>query len=337
MTETATPAPLEGIIIGPEDAAQLVTVETRPIVEVFTTPGLIPVLLTAVRSAAMKGFTPDPTTDKGRKDIAARAFKVAKTKTYLEQMGKEEAARLKALVKPLDEGRKALWDGLEQIQAETRKPLTDWEARVEAIKARLSTMQNLPATLFRATSTEIEAAIVRLDLTSTDTATFDEFAQEAASIILTTKATLAEMRDKAAQAEADARELARLKQEEEARKQAAREEELRKEGEARALAAQQAPAPVPQPLPCDMPMPAPQPPAPVTLPQADALRRGEPLPQSADDLEHRRAFNREALADIHAAMVPHFPTITNLAKEELAKAVLTAIVTGKIRHITITY
>jgi len=367
MTDTATPKPepLEGIIVGSQDGTQLVTIQTRPVVDIFTAPGLVPALLAAVRTEAARDFTPDVTTAKGREAIKAQAFKVTKTKTYLEDLGKKEAARLKALVKPLDDGRKALWDGLERIQAETRKPLTEWEMIRETWKQTLGRIQNLPTMMFRATAAQLEEKIAELRPLAVDSERWEEMASEASGIKTATLATLEGMLEKAKQAEEDARELQRLKDAEVKRKQEENDERLRKEGEQRALLAQQqaqAPqvvVPIPQTLqPAEQasassgePAKGPWFPAamlppgpiqvieatPLTFPQADSLRRGEPVSysQEASAVEHRRGFNREALADLQAAIIAPASGVQN--SEDAAKAILTAIVTGKVRHIAITY
>lgn len=49
--------------------------------------------LQAIR-AEIDGFTPDPTTKKGRDAIASIAHKVARSKTALDNLGKELVARI---------------------------------------------------------------------------------------------------------------------------------------------------------------------------------------------------------------------------------------------------
>ena len=330
---TAEPQPLEGIVITAEDPARLVALTTAKPLDLFTTPGTVESLLAAVRVEALRDFTPDLTTEKGRKAIASRAYWVAKTKTFLDTLGKEEVARLKELPRLVDAGRKTLRDGLDALGDEIRKDLTEWENTRAAWKGALDRIQNLPATLFNADASILEREIGTLRDLPTDPEHWEEMAQEAAGVKAATLPTLEDMLDKRRRWEADQAELARLREAEEARKKAEQEEALRKEGEARALAAQQAPAPtVATPLP---------------LETADALRRGEtvpaflPAPPPADDLEHRRAFNREALADLIEALV-----LANIftpdaegrqAAETTAKAVLTAIVTSKVRHVRMDY
>jgi len=217
----------------------------------------------------------------------------------------------------------------------------------------------------RATAAQLEEKIAELRPLAVDSERWEEMASEASGIKTATLATLEGMLEKAKQAEEDARELQRLKDAEVKRKQEENDERLRKEGEQRALLAQQqaqAPqvvVPIPQTLqPAEQasassgePAKGPWFPAamlppgpiqvieatPLTFPQADSLRRGEPVSysQEASAVEHRRGFNREALADLQAAIIAPASGVQD--SEDAAKAILTAIVTGKVRHIAITY
>jgi hypothetical protein len=348
MPETATPTPqepLEGIVISPEDPGGLVTVNRPDPVAIFTTPATITALLQRIKAEAIRDFTPDVTTEKGRKEIASRAFKVARTKTYLDNLGKDVVAELKKMPKLVDEGRKTLWDALEGLQKDVRGPLDRWEARAEAHKKELSAIMNRPAAYFNATAQVLREQVEILDTMSTDGATWEEFAGEAAQVKLVTLATMRDLLEKREKWEADQAELARLREADAKRKQEDKEEQLRKEGEARALAAATLPLPpvvsmtpegpiVQAPLhPIQEPLrnSIPATPAPVTMAQADAIRRGEPMPTGNTDVEHRRTFNREALADLEVVIN------ASTDGDNAAKNVLMAIVTGKVRHIAITY
>lgn len=334
---TETPAPLEGIILTPEDPGAMVSVSRPDPVAIFTTPQLVETILARVADLAMD-FTPNLTTKAGRAEVASRARRVASTKVYLDDLGKAEVARLKDLPRQIDAGRKALRDGLDALKDRVRKPLDAWEAEDAAQQARLAGILALPRDLAHAPAANIEGQIAVLRLVSTDEATFGPYAEEARAAQAETLNTLQNLLEAAIKREEDARELARLRKEEADRQAEAERERLRQEGEERARKAleAQAAAPAPQAAPAPEPTGA-QPPAPVNLAQADALRRGEPLTQAAADVEHRRAFNREALADINAAISAHAEA-NNLQMEGWeAETILRAIVLGKVRHISITY
>ena len=341
--------PLDGIVITPEDPGGLVSLTTAKPLDLFTTPGIVESLLASIRAEALRDFTPDLTTDKGRKAIASRAYRVAKTKTFLDTIGKEEVARLKELPRQVDAGRKTLRDGLDQLAEEIRQPLTDWEARVDGIKARLTDLQNLPARLMNATAAIIGQALT--DLQAVNPASFDEFAEEAQGIIMATKATVEEQLEKAKKAEAERAELERLRAEKEAREKSEREEALRKEGEERARKAAEAAALAAQPQVLAQAVQTStdqQAQPPVAAPAQGLMAVPTPAPAQPSaaaaltpDLEHRRARNREALADMTEALF-----LANIftkddegrqAAETTAKAVLTAIASGKVRHVRMEY
>jgi len=325
------PQPLEGIIITPDDPGGLVSLTTAKPLDLFTSPAVITALLTAIRTEALRDFAPDLSTAKGRKAIASRAYRVAKTKIFLDALGKEEVARLKELPRLVDAGRKALRDGLDALADEIRKPLTEWEARVDGIKARLTELRNTPTRMFNCTAAQLRRAIEDLEAQVFTEADWGDFAPEAVSTRAVVIPELQGLLEKREKWEADQAELQRLREEKEAREKAEREEALRKEGEERARkAAEAAAAAVQAPAPAQglMPVTAPAPAQPSAAANMDA------------DLEHRRACNREALADLAEALV-----LANIFKdaegrqaaEAAAKAVLTAIYQGRVRHVAITY
>ncbi|HGK3812936.1 TPA: hypothetical protein ACJ12Z_004293, partial [Klebsiella pneumoniae] len=80
-------------------------------------------------------LVPDVTTKKGRDAIASMAHKVARSKTYIDNAGKDLVAELKALPKQIDESRRVVRERLDALKDEVRRPLTEWEAEQERIKA----------------------------------------------------------------------------------------------------------------------------------------------------------------------------------------------------------
>lgn len=74
-----------------------------------------------------ESFVPDMETKQGRTDIASLAMKIAKSKTYIDGIGKEIVTELKAKPKLIDAERKKARDFLDNLKNEIRKPLTDWE------------------------------------------------------------------------------------------------------------------------------------------------------------------------------------------------------------------
>ncbi|MGP1988780.1 hypothetical protein ACTS35_19720, partial [Citrobacter freundii] len=82
-----------------------------------------------------RSLVPDVSTKKGRDAIASMAHKVARSKTYIDNAGKDLVAELKALPKQIDESRRIARERLDALKDEVRRPLTEWEAEQERIKA----------------------------------------------------------------------------------------------------------------------------------------------------------------------------------------------------------
>lgn len=82
--------------------------------------------------AEIDGFIPDITTKKGREAIASIAHKVARSKTTLDNIGKDLVAELKDVPKKIDAERKRMRDLLDSWKDEVRKPLDDWQAAEDA-------------------------------------------------------------------------------------------------------------------------------------------------------------------------------------------------------------
>ena len=112
---------------------ELIIIEKQDVMSVFTQRDLITPLLDKVEHFATLEQQ-DVTTDKGRKDIASMAYRVAQSKTYIEGHGKDLAAELKELPKLVDSNRKYARDFLDALKDRIRKPLDDWEAEQAAIQ-----------------------------------------------------------------------------------------------------------------------------------------------------------------------------------------------------------
>lgn len=82
--------------------------------------------------AEIDAFVPDVTTRKGREAIASIAHRVARSKTALDNVGKELVAELKEIPKKIDAERKRVRDTLDAWKDEVRKPLDDWQAAEDA-------------------------------------------------------------------------------------------------------------------------------------------------------------------------------------------------------------
>jgi len=111
---------------------QVSIIENINAVEVFKTGGTDSII-NRIKEQALS-FIPDTSTNKGRKEIASIAARVASSKVALDKAGKELVAGIKEQSKAIDAERKKMRDSLDGLKEEVRKPLTDWE---NAEKAKL--------------------------------------------------------------------------------------------------------------------------------------------------------------------------------------------------------
>lgn len=204
--------------------------------QVFSAPaGLDPYL--AKIKEELDAFVPDVSCKKGRDAIASIAYKVAKGKTALDNIGKELVADLKDVPKKIDAERKRMRDLLDQWKDEVRAPLTEWEdaeaareakhkAGIEWFQLRAKEHHDLDASELRATLAEVDARAV------------DEAWQEYEAEAHRAKAKAMDALTSALAArekqEAEHAELARLRTEAAAREQKDREERIAREAAERA-------------------------------------------------------------------------------------------------------
>lgn len=111
----------------------LVPIEKLDVAVVFSQKGMDN-LLKEVKAKVIV-HVPDIDSDSGRKDIAALAYKIARSKTLIDNMGKDLIADWQKKIKPINGLRKTARDFLDNLKEEARQPLTDYE-NLEAEKRK---------------------------------------------------------------------------------------------------------------------------------------------------------------------------------------------------------
>jgi hypothetical protein len=187
------------------------------------------------------GFVPDVTTRKGREAIASIAYKVARSKTALDNVGKELVAELKEVPKKIDAERKRMRDLLDGWQAEVRQPLTEWEQREEARKAKHQA--GIDQINLRLECRDLDAAELKSNIAWLESMAigedWEEFETEAARAKDKALVALRDALVVREKYEAEQAELERLRAEAAAREQKEREERIAREAaEAERLAAE---------------------------------------------------------------------------------------------------
>lgn len=130
-------------VVKEENALELIQKMTP--VEVFK-DGHLKVFLSRVREESLK-LVPDVTTKKGREEIASAAYKVARTKTFIDKAGLALGEDLRAQLEVINKERSLAKTECEKIQEEIRRPLDAWEAeekkRLTNIETEINFIQSI--------------------------------------------------------------------------------------------------------------------------------------------------------------------------------------------------
>jgi hypothetical protein len=126
-----------------EAVTALVHVEQLTPIQLFA-PGALNPILERIK-AEVRAIETDISTDAGRKAIKSLAYKVARTKTFIDDQRKSLVADEKKRLAAIDAEGGRVWDELEALKEEVRKPLTDWEdaelVRVQEHERRIADMK----------------------------------------------------------------------------------------------------------------------------------------------------------------------------------------------------
>lgn len=217
------------------EVTDLVVIEKQNAMAVFTTKEQLDPLIEQIEKEA-RSLVPDVTTKKGRDAIASMAHKVARSKTYIDNAGKDLVAELKALPKQIDESRRIVRERLDALKDEVRKPLTDWEntesARKESLQQRLADLRSL-ADVIDAVGIYLPSVEIQKRIESAKSVSLDESWEECAAEAGAAKdATIQKLEAAfivAKQREDQAAELERLRVEAEEKARREREETIRRE------------------------------------------------------------------------------------------------------------
>lgn len=199
--ETATPG------------TALAKIEQMTALQVFE-PGAIDPLLDEI-AREVRGANLDVSTLAGRKAIASLAYKVARTKTFLDDMGKDLVGEWKARSNKVDAERRKIRERLDDLRDEARKPLDDFEraeeVRINAHEAAMAAIPEAPG--YGAAETAAEIGQRLAGLRAMPVRDWQEFAARAAQTIAAEIDRTERLLAAAQKREADAAELERLRKE----------------------------------------------------------------------------------------------------------------------------
>jgi hypothetical protein len=227
---------------------ELQVLEQNVIVSAFQTENGTKSLFEKIATEA-RSVIFDMSVKKERDALKSFAYNLARTKTTVDNYGKEMVAEIKKQSGVIDADRKFWRDNMDLLQEEIRKPLTDFENaekdRVAKHENAIEAIKNFANNnfLITANSSMIEGAIATLNDQAIDSS-FEEYEEQAKLAKLETLETLRNALSETQSLEAERAELERLRQADIERQQKERDEKIareaadkaRVEAEAKALA-----------------------------------------------------------------------------------------------------
>lgn len=178
-------------------------------------------------------FTPDVSTPKGRQEIASLAYKIARTKTGLDEAAKNVTADQKAIIDAVNKERAKMREDLDTLKATVRAPLDAWEtdqkAKADRADRELHQLSCIRVDVAGWNSDGLRTVLAELKAMDTPNETM--FGEQAAEVLDARQgaAEFLERRiEEEAKREAEQAELEQLR-----REKAEREERDRQEREAR--------------------------------------------------------------------------------------------------------
>jgi hypothetical protein len=210
-------------------------------VVVFREGGLDPILV-AIEAEVAK-HVPDLTTAKGRKEIKSLAYKVTRSKTYLDELGKNLNEDAHKSIDAVNAERNRMKERLETLKDSVTKPLDTWEEieakRVLEIRKAIDRFHQAPTHAFENAAQISDQIAAVKDLPDSE-AFFGEFAGEASMAREVALKTLEAMLEKQQKHDKDMAELEALrKADEERQAKEAEAEKKAKQEEKQRLAEQQ--------------------------------------------------------------------------------------------------
>lgn len=340
----------------------LVPIEKLTAVQVFRPGGVDDVLDRIKRE--VKTTPVDISTPAGRKACASLAYKVARSKTALDEMGKALNETRRAEINSVDAERRRIRAELDALAEDVRRPLTEWEdAEKNRVAAHEAALRDIEA-LLRFDGPDPGAKVVaeRQDALDTIAARdWQEFKARASDVRAAVVDRLAGLLAAAQKREAEAAELARLRAEEAERQrldairqQQERDARIAEEAAARAKAAAEAAAAAELARQAEAAEAERQAAARREREAQEAAQAAQRAAEAAEarriaaeqqavadaeaaakraeqeraaDKAHRGAVNREALAAL----------VTAGLSEPAAKTAIEAIARGAVPHVSIKY
>lgn len=315
-----------------------------------------------------KGLVADISTKEGVSQIKSCARQIASAKTKIDNLGKQVVAELKELPKIIDANRRIFRERMEALQDEIRRPVTEIEER----EAEIDRIKAVHQQLISADSATIRQNIESVKAIELTAEKWKESLEKATKAVTGEINALETMLKATEKREAEARELEKLRKKQEEAERIIREQKIREEAERKAREEAESRAAAEKARLEREKQEAERKAAEAERAAQEAREREEAarnsknateraaigaqqaavpmsktLPQQKPSkwTEGQKAVNKRIVADIAATIEPELKTLIaghsdpgyRLAAEESAKAVVKAILTGKINNLKVEY
>lgn len=292
---------------------ELVLASEISALEVFT-GGKVQEVVERIK-AHVSSIATDATTDAGREAITSLAYKVTRSKTTIDNVGKGIKDPMMEDINKIDAVRRYARTALEALADDIKKPVTEYNlreaARVKAIQTKIDAIKALVRPDMM-TYFELCQAIDSLD--EINPAEFADYAEQVSTTMAETKALLTERLEPQRKYEADQKELEVLRQEKAAREaaeakaaaDAKHQQEIADASERAAMAER-------------------------NRIEVEAKRKEAEQAKRDADENHKRAVNN----DIKAALMA--VDASDLLTDEQATLITRALVMGQIPNTKVTY
>lgn len=220
-----------------EESTAVALVDETSALDVLGDPEKFDAFFARVKAETDK-LTPDTSTPKGRQEIKSMAFKVKKTRTFIDAERKKLIEPAQSIVDKANKAGKLIRDKLLEHEVEVRAPLTAWEAaeekREKDVADGLAWLRNQAVVLAEETSTQIGERAETLKAFVVDPEVFQDAVMIADSLKTLALDALREAWTRQNKAEKDAIRLAELEAANEAREERERVEREEREAKEKA-------------------------------------------------------------------------------------------------------
>ena len=220
-----------------EESTAVALVDETSALDVLGDPEKFDAFFSRVKAETDK-LAPDTSTPKGRQEIKSMAFKVKKTRTFIDAERKKLIEPAQSIVDKANKAGKLIRDKLLEHEVEVRAPLTEWEAaeekREKDVADGLAWLRNQAVVLAEETSTQIGERAETLKAFAVDPEVFQDAVMIADNLKTLALDALREAWTRQNKAEKDAIRLAELEAANEAREERERVEREEREAKEKA-------------------------------------------------------------------------------------------------------